>query len=154
MLHLLTGGRVERRAAGVPTTTQGLVQRHQAADRVATADQVAVLLLQQQLLSIEHPLKIGEAFAVLRAGQIQRALRSLRGLLANGCTLQRAHQPAGSIVGLTGGFAHALLVQLDQLLQAGIFHAYGVLAPAIVERVPDQAWASRQVEGVGEMIGR
>ena len=105
LLHVLAGRRVDRRAAGVPTTTQGLVQSHQAADRVATADQVTVLLLQQQLLSIEHPLKISEAFAVLRAGQIQRALRSLRGLVANGCTLQRAHQPAGSIVGLTGGFA-------------------------------------------------
>ena len=47
LLHLLAGGRVDRCAAGVPAAAQGLVQRHQAADRIAATDQIAVLLLQQ-----------------------------------------------------------------------------------------------------------
>ncbi|MNJ61910.1 hypothetical protein D3C77_577230 [compost metagenome] len=111
-------------------------------------------MLQQQLLGVEHALEVGKAFAVLRAGQVQRALRGLRGLVADACALQRTHQPAGGIVGLAGGFAHALVIQLDQLLQAGIFHAHGVLAPAVVERVPDQAGPGGDVEGIGQVIGR
>ncbi|MNH28982.1 hypothetical protein D3C79_891870 [compost metagenome] len=150
----MAGGGIEQRTVTVPTAAKGLVQRDQAVDRGIAIDQVVILLGEQGRLGIEYPLEIRITFTVLGIGQGYRALGGNRRLAEDTVALQGFEQAGRGIVSLTRCLANAVLVDHDQLLQAGILDAHVVGDSTMIEHVPAQARPADQVQGIGRAVKR